>query len=1049
MGMKRIIALVSLGFLLLACDPPEVDVPVSSVSLDKTSVELKVGETVRLSATVLPADAKDKTVTWTSSSQSVATVSPSGEVKAVAVGSASITASAGGKSASCSVKVSESTVSVTSVTLDKDRLDLTVGGTAKLTATVLPADASDKNVTWESSDTSVATVDNDGNVKALKGGTSTVTAKAGGKSASALVDVMDVTPTSFDVAAEGGDIQVTVITTRKYQVESKPEWVTEASVANQVHTFKVAANEEITERSGVIVICDEIGTCLSCSVRQAGAEKVFTVSPEKVDLGAAGGTFDVTVTANYPVHLSSMPDWVTRKSVKDGVYTFEAPENKEITERSGVIVFCDDEGVCLPCSVKQAGAAPFFSISPEKVDMKADGGTFTVTVTANHPYHLSSAPDWVTEKSFKDDVYTFEVAANEEITERSGVVVICDDAGVCLPCSVKQAGAAPFFSISPEKVDMKADGGTFTVTVTANHPYHLSSTPDWVTMKSQKDNVYTFEAEANPDTKERKGVVVICDDKGTCLSCTVKQAGKDVFEISPTEVSMESDGGTFEVTVTATRTYHISSTPDWVKQKSQKDNVYTFEVEANPDTKERKGVVVICDDKGTCLSCTVKQDGADVFRISPENVEFDAEGGTFDITVTATRSYHISSTPDWVTQKSVKDNVYTFEVGFNSSESERSGVVVICDDKGICLSCIVKQEGVKPFDVNPKQVNVRYDGGTFEVKVTSSYGYHLNAKPDWVTQKSVKDKVHTFEVGPSPTSDVRSGVITFCDDKGTCLSMTVRQDGDPNMIDWNREFYHNPMILSFICTGSWGYRKYRSAIEEAFGQMPAKPILVNLHMWDDFELNNVQTLRDRYVIYSPITSIIDGRRRVGEYQDKDIVISKIKEYVEETEANYPVASAIGFESSVSGQKLDVDVMLYFKLAGDYKVTVFVSESGVVAGQYDDDDEYIENYRLDDFVRMVITDIDGDPVSASALSSKKLHYSISIPSGINKDNLKVTVAVQRAYGSQRRIGDDGYDYGEYYFDNCATGKVGKAVPPAMKNDAGGGNEDVTNGDPVNW
>ena len=880
MGMKRIIALVSLGFLLLACDPPEVDVPVSSVSLDKTSVELKVGETVRLSATVLPADAKDKTVTWTSSSQSVATVSPSGEVKAVAVGSASITASAGGKSASCSVKVSESTVSVTSVTLDKDRLDLTVGGTAKLTATVLPADASDKNVTWESSDTSVATVDNDGNVKALKGGTSTVTAKAGGKSASALVDVMDVTPTSFDVAAEGGDIQVTVVTTRKYHVDSKPDWVTEGSVSNQVHTFRVAANEGITERSGVIVICDEIGTCLSCSVRQAGAEKVFTVSPEKVDLGAAGGTFDVTVTANYPVHLSSMPDWVTRKSVKDGVYTFEAPENKEITERSGVIVFCDDEGVCLPCSVKQAGAAPFFSISPEKVDMKADGGTFTVTVTANHPYHLSSTPDWVTEKSFKDDVYTFEVAENKDLTERSGVVVICDD-------------------------------------------------------------------------------------------------------------------------------------------------------------------------KGTCLSCTVKQDGADVFRISPENVEFDAEGGTFDITVTATRSYHISSTPDWVTQKSVKDNVYTFEVGFNSSESERSGVVVICDDKGICLSCIVKQEGVKPFDVNPKQVNVRYDGGTFEVKVTSSYGYHLNAKPDWVTQKSVKDKVHTFEVGPSPTSDVRSGVITFCDDKGTCLSMTVRQDGDPNMIDWNREFYHNPMILSFICTGSWGYRKYRSAIEEAFGQMPAKPILVNLHMWDDFELNNVQTLRDRYVIYSPITSIIDGRRRVGEYQDKDIVISKIKEYVEETEANYPVASAIGFESSVSGQKLDVDVMLYFKLAGDYKVTVFVSESGVVAGQYDDDEEYIENYRLDDFVRMVITDIDGDPVSASALSSKKLHYSISIPSGINKDNLKVTVAVQRAYGSQRRIGDDGYDYGEYYFDNCATGKVGKAVPPAMKNDAGGGNEDVTNGDPVNW
>ena len=962
MGMKRISALISLGLLLLACDPPEKDVPVSSVSLNKSSLELTVGETTRLSAIVSPADATDKTVSWNSSNSSVATVSNSGEVKAVAVGSASITASAGGKSATCAVTVVNPTVNVSSVTLDKERLDLTVGGTAKLTATVSPADATDKTVTWESSDSSVATVDSDGNVKALKGGTSTVTAKAGGKSASALVDVMDIDPTEVEVGAEGGDIKVTVIADRKCHVSSTPDWVKQKSLSGNVYTFTAEANPETTERSGVIVICDEVGTCLSCNVKQAGKD--------------------------------------------------------------------------------------VFEISPTEVSMESGGGTFEVTVTATRSYHISSTPDWVKQKSLKDNVYTFEVEANPGTTERSGVVVICDDLGTCLPCTVKQAGK-DVFEISPTEVSMESGGGTFEVTVTATRSYHISSTPDWVKQKSLKDNVYTFEVKANPDTKERSGVIVICDDLGTCLPCTVKQAGKDVFEISPTEVSIESGGGTFNVTVTATRSYHISSMPEWVKQKSQKDNVYTFEVEANPETTERSGVVVICDDLGTCLACTVKQDGADVFRISPENVEFDAEGGTFDITVTATRSYHISSTPDWVTRKSQKDDVYTFEVGFNSSESSRSGVIVICDDKGVCLSCTVKQEGVKPFSVSPTQVNVGYKGGTFDITVTSSYGYHLNAKPDWVTEKSVNGKVHTFEIGPSPIAEVRSGAITFCDDKGTCLSVTVHQDGDPYMIDWDREFYHNPMMLSYICTGSWGYRRYRSAIEEAFRQMPKKPILVNMHMWDNFSLGNEQILRNRYSINGPLTSIVDGRRRVGEALDKNYVISRIKEYVEETEANYPVASAIGFESSVSGQKIDLDVRLFFKLAGNYKVTVFISESGVVAGQYDDDEEYIENYLLDDFVRMVMTDIEGDPVSASARSSKQLHYSATIPTGINKDNLKITVAVQRAYGSQRKIVDEGYDYGDYYFDNCTTGKVGKVVAPALENNAGGGNEDVTNGDPVNW
>ena len=543
---------------------------------------------------------------------------------------------------------------------------------------------------------------------------------------------------------------------------------------------------------------------------------------------------------------------------------------------------------------------------------------------------------------------------------------------------------------------------------------------------------------------------MICDDLGTCLPCTVKQAGKDVFEISPTEVSMESGGGTFEVKVTATRSYHISSTPEWVKQKSLKDNVYTFEAEANTDTKERSGVIVICDDLGTCLPCTVKQDGADVFRISPDNVEFDAEGGTFEVTVTATSSYHISSKPEWVTLKSRKDDVYTFEVGFNSSESSRSDVIVICDDKGTCLSCTVKQEGVKPFGVSPTQVNVGYKGGTFNITVTSSFGYHLNSKPDWVTEKSVKDKVHTFEVGANSLSDTRSGAITFCDDKGTCLSVTVRQEGDPDAINWDLEFYHNPLLMCFTCAGSYGYRVYKNAIDEAFSQLSKRPLVINMHMWDSAELPGLNVLENRYGINSPLVSIIDGRRRVPEYfNHKDLLIESVKEYVAETEANYPVTSAIGFESSFGGQRLYVDLKLYLKQGGNYKVSVFVTESGVIGGQYDEEYGYIEDFCHDDIARVAMTSIDGDAFTATARSVKELHYDATVSKDCKKENLRVMVIVQRAYGSQTKIMDGEYDYGDYYVDNCASGKVGTVVSPAFLSGAGGGNEDVTNGGPVNW
>ena len=126
--------------------------------------------------------------------------------------------------------MSKAVIPVTSVTLNKDRLDMVVGGTATLTATVTPDDATDKAVTWSSTDATVVSVDQNGKVTALKGGTATITAKAGEKTANALVDVMEVTPSSVEVDGEGASFDVTVIASRTYHMSSKPDWITEKSV---------------------------------------------------------------------------------------------------------------------------------------------------------------------------------------------------------------------------------------------------------------------------------------------------------------------------------------------------------------------------------------------------------------------------------------------------------------------------------------------------------------------------------------------------------------------------------------------------------------------------------------------------------------------------------------------------------------------------------------------------------------------------------------------------------------------------------------------------
>ena len=182
----------------------KADVAVESVTLDKTSLELKAGNNATLTATVSPDNATDRTVTWESNATNIATVDNNGAVTAKAAGTATITAKAGDKTATCTVTVAKADVAVESVTLDKTSLELKAGNNATLTATVSPDNATDRTVTWESNATNIATVDNNGAVTAKAAGTATITAKAGEQTATCKITVTkaDVKVTQITISGK-------------------------------------------------------------------------------------------------------------------------------------------------------------------------------------------------------------------------------------------------------------------------------------------------------------------------------------------------------------------------------------------------------------------------------------------------------------------------------------------------------------------------------------------------------------------------------------------------------------------------------------------------------------------------------------------------------------------------------------------------------------------------------------------------------------------------------------------------------------------------------
>lgn len=147
--------------------------PVSKISLDVSTLALKTGESYKLIPTVEPETALDKTITWTSSNEKIATVDENGLVTTKSEGTVVITATSNYDStisSTCHIIISNPIYKVTNIKIAGIPSKIKVGGNFKLVATVSPSNATNKKVTWKSSNTKYASVNSNGNVSIKSSG---------------------------------------------------------------------------------------------------------------------------------------------------------------------------------------------------------------------------------------------------------------------------------------------------------------------------------------------------------------------------------------------------------------------------------------------------------------------------------------------------------------------------------------------------------------------------------------------------------------------------------------------------------------------------------------------------------------------------------------------------------------------------------------------------------------------------------------------------------------------------------------------------------------
>ena len=254
---NKTVAIISLA-LLFACAPKEEQqiIIVESISIDQADMSLEEGERVSLTATVLPENAKDKTVKWSSSDESAVVMSSSGQAVAIAVGKSLIIAQAGDVKDFITITVVAKAIPVTEITLNPAEVTIREGESSTVIAEITPPDATNKHISWTSSNDGVAKVEG-GIVTGVKAGSAIITATTidGGRTAECVVKVKSNLAPSITVGAEHISA-VSVVLSGEANLESSMSadmtmgimWSSNSGVLPSNSTKKTAT--EISAKSG-------------------------------------------------------------------------------------------------------------------------------------------------------------------------------------------------------------------------------------------------------------------------------------------------------------------------------------------------------------------------------------------------------------------------------------------------------------------------------------------------------------------------------------------------------------------------------------------------------------------------------------------------------------------------------------------------------------------------------------------------------------------------------------------------------------------------------
>ena len=517
-------------------------------------------------------------------------------------------------------------------------------------------------------------------------------------------DALLLTSNKVELEAEGGDfsieLQANVEVT--YEIESGAQtWLTPVArsrgLTSSVLAFHAEANEEAEARQAVIKLAGGNGLTEEVTVYQIGTGPALVLSQSEYIVSSAGETIQVELRSNtaYEIEMPGV-DWLRENSSRSlSTYThyFIVDPNETYDARSAVIRFIDREnGIEQTVTVTQMQRDAIV-VAQNVYQIGVEGGALNFAVQANVDFTVSTNADWITQveaRGLTERMLCFEVTPNEGEEMREAVITL-ESGSVKQTIKVQQFGKMeePFIDLSLQEYKVGNAGGTFQIDVRTNIEYQVII-PDesWIIETAYDGITHFFEVLLN-DTYDARTAEIrfVNTEKGIEKTVTVTQEALYDILIEQSSYEIGAEGGVLDLPLQANMDFEVKTSEKWITQVNARgltEQVLHFNVEENPQVKERTAIITISSPNVTHEIQVVQRGKAPTLKIISAPQELDNKEQEFIIVTESEVEYwDVSQDAYWIQLRDIFTEesegtyitTYKFNAESNASSDVRSGQI--------------------------------------------------------------------------------------------------------------------------------------------------------------------------------------------------------------------------------------------------------------------------------------------------------------------------------------------------------------------------------------